>query len=139
MDRVENALHEDPHVSKAESDFWLSPEIGARAAKDAQPFFQNAQSIAAPYIKAGKCHTFSDSDVLGDGIKIISLHGHTPGHTGYIDHAAAAAMRNPLLPTLAREGTMIAGPHMPFPGVGRLRKEANGYVSVIFTDQWAER
>jgi hypothetical protein len=36
---------------------------------------------------------------------------------------------------------MIAGPHMPFPGIGRLRKEANGYVwaPVIFTDQWAER
>lgn len=164
----------DVFVSKAESDFWLSPEIAAKAAKDAQPFFQNAQAIAAPYIKAGKWHTFSDSEVSVDGIRIISLHGHTPGHTGYefsskgktilfwgdiihqqlvqlshpditvvfdIDHAAAAATRNQLLATLAREGAMIAGPHMPFPGIGRLRKEANGYVwaPVIFTDQWAER
>ena len=164
----------DVFVSKAESDFWLSPEIAAKAAKDAQPFFQSAQAIAAPYIKAGKWHTFSDSEVLVDGIKIISLHGHTPGHTGYefsskgktilfwgdiihqqlvqlshpditvvfdIDHAAAAATRNQLLATLAREDAMIAGPHMPFPGIGRLRKEANGYVwaPVIFTDQWAER
>src|SRR6266851_9039353 len=40
-------------VSKAESDFWLSPEIAAKAPKDAQPFFQSAQAIAAPYIKAG--------------------------------------------------------------------------------------
>jgi glyoxylase-like metal-dependent hydrolase (beta-lactamase superfamily II) len=164
----------DVFVSKAESDFWLSPEIAAKAAKDVQPFFQSAQAIAAPYIKAGKWHTFRDSDVLDDGIKIISLHGHTPGHTGYefsskaktilfwgdiihqqlaqlshpditvvfdIDHAAAAATRNQLLPTLASEGAVIAGPHMPFPGIGRLRKEANGYVwaPVIFTDQWAER
>jgi glyoxylase-like metal-dependent hydrolase (beta-lactamase superfamily II) len=164
----------DVFVSKAESDFWLSPEIAANAAKDVQPFFQSAQAIAAPYIKAGKWHTFNDSDVWVDGIKLVSLHGHTPGHTGYefssngktilfwgdiihqqlvqlnhpditvvfdIDHAAAAATRNQLLETLAREGALIAGPHMPFPGIGRLRKEANGYVwaPVIFTDQWAER
>jgi glyoxylase-like metal-dependent hydrolase (beta-lactamase superfamily II) len=164
----------DVFVSKAESDFWLSPEIAAKAPKDAQPFFVNAQAIAAPYIKAGKWHTFRDSEAIGDGIKLVSLHGHTPGHSGYefssmgqkilfwgdtihqelvqlshpditvvfdIDHAAAAATRNRLLPTLAREGVMIAGPHMPFPGMGRLRKEANGYVwaPVTFTDQWAER
>ena len=164
----------DVFVSKAESDFWLSRAIAAKAPKDAQPFFQSAQAIAAPYIKAGKWHTFSDSEAIGDGIRLVSLHGHTPGHTGYefsskgqkilfwgdtiheqlvqlshpditvvfdIDHAAAATTRNQLLPTLAREGELIAGPHMPFPGIGRLRKEANGYVwaPVIFSDQWAER
>jgi glyoxylase-like metal-dependent hydrolase (beta-lactamase superfamily II) len=161
-------------VSKLESDFWLSPEIAAKAPKDAQPFFQAAQAIAAPYIKAGKWHTFSGSEAIMDGVKPDSLHGHTPGHTGYefssqgqtilfwgdiihaqivqlrhpeitavfdIDPAAAAAMRNQLLPTLAHESVMIAGPHMPFPGIGRLRREANGYVwaPVIFTDQWVER
>jgi glyoxylase-like metal-dependent hydrolase (beta-lactamase superfamily II) len=164
----------DVFVSKAESDFWLSPVIAAKAAKDVQPFFQSAQAIAAPYIKAGKWRTFDDSDALVDGMRLISLHGHTPGHTGYefsskgktilfwgdtiheelvqlshpditvvfdIDHAAAAATRNKLLPTLARQGALVAGPHMPFPGMGRLRKEANGYVwaPVIFTDQLAER
>jgi len=58
-----------------------------------------------------------------------------------IDQAAAAAMRNQLLPTLAREDILIAGPHMPYPGLGRLRKEGSGYIwaPVIFTDQWAER
>ena len=44
----------DVYVAKAESGFWLSPEIAAKAPKDAQPFFQSAQAIAAPYIKAGK-------------------------------------------------------------------------------------
>jgi len=44
----------DVYIAKAESDFWLSPEIAAKAPKDAQPFFQSAQAIAAPYIKAGK-------------------------------------------------------------------------------------
>ena len=161
-------------VSKAESDFWLSPEIAAKAPKNAQPFFQAAQAIAAPYIKAGKWRTFNASEAIADGIQLISLHGHTPGHTGYEfsskgqrilfwgdtihaqivqlrhpeitvvfdnDHAAAAAMRNQLLPALAREDVMIAGPHMPFPALGRLRKDGNGYLwaPVVFTDQWTER
>src|SRR5216683_716206 len=70
-------------VSKAESDFWLSPDIAAKAPKDAQPFFQSAQAIAAPYIKAGKWHTFSGSEAIVDGMKLVSLPGHTPGHMGY--------------------------------------------------------
>jgi glyoxylase-like metal-dependent hydrolase (beta-lactamase superfamily II) len=73
----------DVYVAKAESDFWLSPEIAARAPKDAQPFFQSAQAIAAPYIKAGKWHTFSGSEPIVDGMQIVPLPGHTPGHTGY--------------------------------------------------------
>src|SRR5467141_298110 len=71
------------YVAKAESDFWLSPEIAAKAPKDAQPFFQSAQAIAAPYIKAGKWHTFSGSEPIVDGIQIVPLPGHTPGHIGY--------------------------------------------------------
>jgi glyoxylase-like metal-dependent hydrolase (beta-lactamase superfamily II) len=164
----------DVFVSKAESDFWLSPEMAAKAPKDIQPFVQAAQAISAPYLKAGKWHTFSESETITGGVQLVPLHGHTPGHTGYefssqgqkilfwgdtihaqlvqlshpditvvfdIDHAAAAAMRKQLFPTLVSEATLIAGPHMPFPGLGRLRKEANGYVwaPVIFSDQWAER
>jgi glyoxylase-like metal-dependent hydrolase (beta-lactamase superfamily II) len=71
------------YVAKAESDFWLSPEIAAKAPKDAQPFFQSAQAIAAPYIKAGKWHTFSGSESIVDGMQLVPLPGHTPGHTGY--------------------------------------------------------
>src|SRR3984893_18104366 len=73
----------DVYVAKAESDFWLSPEIAAQAPKDAQPFFQSAQAIAAPYIKAGKWHTFSGSEPIVDSMQIVPLPGHTPGHTGY--------------------------------------------------------
>jgi glyoxylase-like metal-dependent hydrolase (beta-lactamase superfamily II) len=73
----------DVYVAKAESDFWLSPEIAAKAPKVAQPFFQSAQAIAAPYIKAGKWHTFSGSEPIVDGMQVVPLPGHTPGHTGY--------------------------------------------------------
>src|SRR4029077_15600276 len=41
----------DVFVAKAESDFWLSPEIAAKAPKDTQPYFQAAQAISSPYIK----------------------------------------------------------------------------------------
>jgi glyoxylase-like metal-dependent hydrolase (beta-lactamase superfamily II) len=161
------------YVAKAESDFWLSPEIAAKAPKDAQPFFQSAQAIAAPYIKADKWHTFSGSETIVDGLQPVPLSGHTPGHTGYeftskgqqilfwgdtiyaqrvqlqhpevtvvfdIDPTAAAATRNQLLPKLAREDVVIAGPHMVFPGLGRLHKEGSGYswTPVAFTDQWVE-
>jgi len=164
----------DIYVAKAESDFWLSPEIAAKAPKDAKPFFQSAQAIAAPYIKAGKWRTFSGSEPVVDGVELVPLPGHTPGHTGYgfsskgqkiffwgdiihaqrvqlqhpevtvvfdIDPTAAAATRNQLLPKLAREDVVIAGPHMSFPGLGRLRKEGRGYswAPVTFTDQWIEQ
>jgi glyoxylase-like metal-dependent hydrolase (beta-lactamase superfamily II) len=159
------------YVAKAENDFWLSPQIAAKAPKDAQPFFQRAQAIAAPYIKAGKWHTFSGSKPIVDGVQIVPLPGHTPGHTGYefssngqnilfwgdiihaprvqlqhpeltvifdFDPTAAAATRMQLLPKLADEDVVIAGPHMLFPGLGRLHKEGTGYswAPVVFDDQW---
>ncbi len=162
------------YVSKLDSDFWLSPEIAAKAPKDAQPFFQSAQAIAAPYIKAGKWHTFSGSEAIVDGVRVVPLPGHTPGHTGYefsskgqkilfwgdiihaqrvqlqhpevtvvfdVDSTAAAATRKQLLPKLARENVVIAGPHMLFPSLGRLRKEGSGYTwaPVAFSDQWIDR
>jgi glyoxylase-like metal-dependent hydrolase (beta-lactamase superfamily II) len=163
----------DVYVAKAESDFWLSPEIAAKAPKDAQPFFQSAQAIAAPYIKTGKWHTFSGSETIVDGMQLVPLAGHTPGHTGYefsskgqkiffcgdiihalrvqlqhpevtaifdIDQTAAAATRQQLLPRLASEDIVIAGPHMNFPAMGRLRKEGSRYswAPVVFTVQWDE-
>src|SRR6202047_4070689 len=159
------------YVAKAESDFWLSPEIAAKAPKDAQPFFQSAQAIAAPYINAGKWHTFSGSEPIVDGMQPVPLPGHTPGHTGYefsskgheilfwgdiihalrvqlehpevtamfdIDQAAAAATRDQLVLKIEREDVLIAGPHMNFPALGRLRKDGSGYswAPVVFTDQW---
>jgi glyoxylase-like metal-dependent hydrolase (beta-lactamase superfamily II) len=164
----------DVYVAKAESDFWLSPEIAANAPKDAQPFFQSAQAIAAPYIKAGKWHTFTGSEPIVDGMQLVPLPGHTPGHTGYefsskgqkvlfwgdiihalrvqlqhpevtavfdIDPTAAAATRNQLLPKLAREDVLIAGPHMNFPALGHVRKEGSAYswAPVVFTDQWDKK
>src|ERR1700722_1511604 len=164
----------DIYVAKADNDFWLSQEIAAKAPKEAQQFFLSAQGIAAPYIQAGKWHTFTDSDQIVGGVQIVPLRGHTPGHTGYefssqrkkilfwgdvmhvqrlqlpdpkvtvvfdIDPTAAAATRDQLLRKLASEDALIAGPHMLFPGLGRLHWEGSAYhwAPVAFTDQWDEK
>ena len=71
------------YVAKEDSDFWLSPDTAAKAPQEAQPFFRSAQAIAAPYIKAGKWRTFTGSEPIIDGMRLIPLHGHTPGHSGY--------------------------------------------------------
>jgi len=57
------------------------------------------------------------------------------------DPAAAAAMRNQLLPKLADEDVLIASPHLLFPGLGRLHREgkAYGWSPVALTDQWVEK
>jgi glyoxylase-like metal-dependent hydrolase (beta-lactamase superfamily II) len=164
----------DLFVAKAESDYWLSQANAARAPKEAQEFFQAAKAISAPYIKTGRWHTFSGTETVMDGVELVSLHGHTPGHTGYgfssrgqkilfwgdtvhaqtvqlsdpditvvfdVDNPTAAEARGQLLQTLAREGTVIAGPHMMYPGLGRLRKLGSGYVwaPVAYTDQWVDK
>ncbi|MBP6117342.1 MAG: MBL fold metallo-hydrolase [Neisseriaceae bacterium] len=47
-----------------------------------------------------------------------------------IDPAQARATRLALLNTLAAEKIWIGGPHLPFPGLGRIRAEGSGYVWV---------
>lgn len=71
------------YVAKAESDFWLSKDVEAKAPADARPFFDDAQAIAAPYIKASKWRTFDSSDKIVDELTVVPLPGHTPGHSGY--------------------------------------------------------
>jgi hypothetical protein len=65
-------------------------------------------------------------------ILVLSRGGYCP---------KAAATRTQLLPQLARASVLIAGPHMNFPALGRLRKEGNGYIGapVVFTDQLDEK
>jgi glyoxylase-like metal-dependent hydrolase (beta-lactamase superfamily II) len=162
------------YVAKADNDFWLSQEIAAKAPKEAQEFFRSAQGIAAPYIEAGKWHRFADSDQIVDGVRIVPLRGHTPGHTGYefssqgkkilfwgdimhvqrvqlpdpkvtvvfdVDPTAAAVTRDQLLRKLASEDVLIAGPHILFPGLGRLHKDGSAYswTPVAFTDRWEDK
>jgi glyoxylase-like metal-dependent hydrolase (beta-lactamase superfamily II) len=56
--------------------------MAAKAPAEAKPFFDAARAISAPYVKGGKWHTFEPTDKIVDGLTIVSLPGHTPGHSG---------------------------------------------------------
>ena len=71
-------------VTQADSDFWLSEEIAAKAPEGFRPFFQMARTAATPYQAAGKWKTFSGTAELAPGIRAVDAHGHTPGHTAYL-------------------------------------------------------
>ena len=61
----------------------LTAYAGANDVELARSADQSAQAIAASYIKAGRWHTFSGSEPIVDGMQLVPLPGHTPGHTGY--------------------------------------------------------
>ena len=154
-------------VAKADSDFWLSEEVAAKAPKEAQEFFALARAAAAPYLKAGRWQTFIGAQQLAEGVKSRPIVGHTPGHTGYeftsegqtllvwgdVVHAAPVQLPNPevgiaydidgpnaikarqeLFADISAKGTLIGGAHMPFPSLGRVRRDGDGYawVPVIY-------
>ena len=43
------------------------------------------------------------------------------------DPKAAVATRKAIFAKAAREKLLVAGMHLPFPGIGHVRKEASGY------------
>src|SRR5467141_2568839 len=57
-----------------------SDHVGGLTTQDGNRVFPNAEVYVA---KADKWHTFSGSEPIVDGIQIVPLPGHTPGHTGY--------------------------------------------------------
>jgi glyoxylase-like metal-dependent hydrolase (beta-lactamase superfamily II) len=70
--------------------------------------------------------------VLGDIVIMTAVqfpHPEVSGGSDY-DRQQAVATRTALLERLAREATLVAGAHQPFPGIGHIRKEGTGYVWV---------
>jgi len=88
--------------AKADNDFWLSETIAAQAPAEAQGFFKMARDAAAPYRAAGRWQTFDS------------------------DPKQAVVARKRIFAQAAREKLMIAGMHLPFPGIGHVRREAKG-------------
>ncbi|HEY9573305.1 MAG TPA: MBL fold metallo-hydrolase, partial [Pusillimonas sp.] len=72
------------YVAEAEAAFWLSPDIAAQAPANAQPFFKLAQASVAPYVASGKLKKFKAGDTVLPGVTSVPMHGHTPGHGGYL-------------------------------------------------------
>ena len=68
-------------VHEAEHAFWTSETIRAGAPEGFRPFFDVAKSVFAAY--GERLSLFSGEDIHS-GIQAVPLHGHTPGHTGYL-------------------------------------------------------
>ena len=79
---------------------------------------------------------------VGDTLMFLPLlAAHPEWHVAFdADPVAGAATRGRLFADLARNGTRLAGPHVPFPGFGRLRRrdlgEAGGYEFLPETWRW---
>lgn len=66
---------------------------------------------------------------VGDIVHVAAVQFPQPGITiAYdVDQNSAAKTREQVFATLARDGTLIAVPHMPFPGIGHIRQVGRGY------------
>nr|CDQ33270.1 ribonuclease Z [Virgibacillus halodenitrificans] len=147
------------HVGKPDVDFFLDPQHAEQTDYD-QHYFDQAETILEPYVKAGKIDTFDKTTEVLPGLT-ASLHpGHTPGSafftlesegqtltfTGDIVHVAAVQLPDPSVTIaydvdqkkarkvrtaafadFAKHRDLVAVPHMPFPGIGRIRKVGEGY------------
>ena len=67
--------------------------------------------------------------VIGDLIHVAAVQFENPAVTiGFDgDQKAAAAARKKLFDLAAKEGALIGGAHLQFPGLGHLRTEGKGY------------
>jgi glyoxylase-like metal-dependent hydrolase (beta-lactamase superfamily II) len=71
-------------ADKHDTDFWLSKVNMEKAPAEMKGFFQGAMVSISPYSDAGKLVPFEGDTDLVPGIKAVSSHGHTPGHTTYL-------------------------------------------------------
>ncbi len=96
-------------ADRADAEYWLSTANMDKAPKDMKGFFQGAMAALKPYVDAGKFQPFEGPTELVPGVRAVPLHGHTPGHNGYlvssqgqqllvwgdVIHAAAVQMADP--------------------------------------------
>lgn len=72
------------YVSEDESGFWLDPKNAEAAPVGNKSFFEMAVNSVKPYKNAGRFHAFAGNAEVLPGIKAITSHGHTPGHTSFL-------------------------------------------------------
>lgn len=69
-------------VHENEPKHWFDDAAMARGTdREKKLMFQQAREQTAPYLK--RMRTFTKGDVF-PGVTAIPMHGHTPGHTGYL-------------------------------------------------------
>ena len=70
-------------IDQHDIDYWLSEANLANAPEEAKQFFIGPMVSVKPYINSGRLKPFDGNTDLVPGIKAISTHGHTPGHSIY--------------------------------------------------------
>ncbi len=139
------------HVAAADAEHWLNEDAAARAEGVQAQIHRWAGEALAPYRARGRLSTFDYGDSPVPGVTAVDLHGHTPGHSGYLvgadlllwgdtmhchtvqlpaphvvmaidsDPAGARAARLRVLDEIRTRGWTVGGAHLPFPGIGRIR------------------
>lgn len=69
-------------LPEAEAAFWFDPGARARAPERMRAAFDRAAAWVAPY--AGRTNRFAPGAAIAPGIEAVALHGHTPGHSGFL-------------------------------------------------------
>lgn len=70
------------HISKAEHDYWTSPDNEAKASERAKPNFALLREMLALY--PWKVSIFEPGKELMPGVSTIATPGHTPGHVALL-------------------------------------------------------
>ncbi|MCA1216940.1 MBL fold metallo-hydrolase [Streptomyces sp. 8L] len=72
------------HVARADLDHWLNDTIEAGAEGVQAQIHRWGREALAPYRAGGQVSGFAYGDQPVPQVTAVDLHGHTPGHTGYL-------------------------------------------------------
>ena len=135
------------YVSEPERGYWSKQKNAALA-----------QKVLRIYRK--RFHVFPRNSSVLEGISARDAAGHTPGHTVFalgnirfigdvihgaalqfpnpaicavydMDRGEAVAVRRKVLEEAAENREIIAGGHLPYPGIGTVRKNADGSMEFL--------
>jgi glyoxylase-like metal-dependent hydrolase (beta-lactamase superfamily II) len=76
-------------VHRADAAFWLDDANKPKVPPDAEVQFDWAKAAFAPY--KDRTRLINVGEVVPD-VEAIALHGHTPGHCGYVVHGGSEAL-----------------------------------------------
>jgi glyoxylase-like metal-dependent hydrolase (beta-lactamase superfamily II) len=135
------------YMSYEEWKYW-SPKISAMKSTELLRQFRDAYN--------GRIQTLNFGEPIVSGLYAVKAVGHTPGHCYYrqgklrfvgdLVHAVDLQIEHPeycasfdndpklayqtrmsSLENMSKEGNIVFGAHIPFPGVGYIMKESSGY------------
>jgi len=139
------------YLSQAELDFWTSDQPGTRSAR----IIAGVRKHILPL--RDRIRLLRDEEEFLPGVQALSTPGHTPGHMAFLfgggwcltgdvafhdpisysfpeaesvydtDRDLAVRTRARLLDRLLGERLSIVGYHHPWPGLGRLERNSNGF------------